>query len=219
MTAAIAKPLGHLLFYIYQFVGNYGLAIIILTILIRLILYPLTANQLKHSKRLQDVQPKIQELQKKHANDKETLNQKIMELYKEEKVNPAGGCLPMLIQMPIILGLFALLKNPVDYISNPSMLQAIHESFLWIPDLSHPDKWILPILAGVTTYFSFSMTSNMGQSSEKMKNPTMKMMQYIFPVMIVWWGHGFPAGLTLYWFISTLAQLGQQYIINKTKTS
>lgn len=216
MTAAIAKPLGHLLFFIYQYVGNYGIAIIVFTILVKLALYPLTADQLKHSKKLQDIQPKVAELQKKHAKDKETLNQKIMELYKEEKVNPARGCLPLLIQMPIILGLFALLKNPVAYIKDAGMLQAIHESFLYIPDLSQPDKWILPILAGVTTYFSFALTST---SPETANNPTMKMMKYIFPLMIVWWGRSFPAGLTLYWFISTLVQLVQQYFINRMKTS
>ena len=85
------------------------------------------------------VQPKIKEIQRKYANDKETLNIKMMELYKEEKFNPMKGCLPLLIQLPIIWGLFGLLRNPMKYISGDGMLIAIHESFLWIPDLSQPD--------------------------------------------------------------------------------
>lgn len=214
MIAAIAKPLGHLLFFLNGFVGNYGIAIIIFTIIIKFALYPLTAHQLKATKRMQEIQPKIQDIQKKYANDKEKMNTKIMELYKEEKVNPAGGCLPLLIQMPIIFGLFSLLRTPADYITDPILLQAVHDSFLWIPDLSQPDPWVLPILAGVSTYFSFNMSSQ-GTSAQ---NPSLKVLQYVFPVMIIWWGRSFPAGLTLYWFISTVFQLVQQFFTNKAKT-
>ena len=159
ITSAIAKPLGMLLFFINGFVGNYGIAIILFTIIVKSALYPLTAHQLKATKKMQDVQPKIQQLQKKYANNKEQLNVKLMELYKEEGVNPAGGCLPLLIQMPIIIGLFSLLRAPSDYISDPTLLQAVHDSFLWIPDLSQPDLWVLPILAGASTYFSFNLSN------------------------------------------------------------
>jgi YidC/Oxa1 family membrane protein insertase len=117
-----------------------------------------------------DVQPKIQALQKKYANDKEMLNIKMMELYKEEKFNPMRGCLPMLIQMPIIFGLFALLRNPTDFIESTTMLMAVHEAFLWMPDLSQPDPWILPILAGFSNIYFLLQTpgtvaSNMGDNS------------------------------------------------------
>ena len=106
------------------------------------------------------LQPKIKALQQKYANDKDTLNAKMADLYREEGINPAGGCLPMLIQMPIIFGLFALLRNPLAYMgSSERMLFAIHESFLWMTDLSQPDKWILPILAGIATFFAFSIRS------------------------------------------------------------
>lgn len=215
ITSAIAKPLGMLLFFLNSFVGNYGIAIILFTIIVKAALYPLTAHQLKATKKMQDIQPKIQELQKKYANNKEQLNVKLMELYKQENVNPAGGCLPLLIQMPIIIGLFSLLRTPSDYVTDPTLLQAVTDSFLWIPDLSQPDKWILPILAGVSTYFSFQLSNN----STAAQNPSLKIMQYMFPLLIIWWGRSFPAGLTLYWFVSTLFQLGQQFLTNRVKAA
>ncbi|MFA5527067.1 MAG: YidC/Oxa1 family membrane protein insertase [Peptostreptococcales bacterium] len=210
LTSLIAKPLGQLLIFLYGFIGNYGVTIIVFTIVIKFIMIPLTVHQLKSSKKMQEIQPKIQEIQKKYANNKEMMNQKTMELYKNAEINPLGGCLPLLIQMPIILGLFALLRTPQDYITDPGFLQVLHDSFLWVTDLSQPDKWILPILAGVTTYFSFSMTGS-GMES----NPSMKTMKYIFPVMILWMARSMPAGLSLYWFVSTLFQIGQQFFMNK----
>ncbi len=214
MTGIIAEPLGQLLYALYNFIGNYGITLIVFTIIVRAFLFPLYADQIKHSSKLQDVQPKIKDIQTRYANDKETMNAKMMELYKEEKVNPARGCLPLLIQMPIIIGLFALLRNPVAYIDNTTMLMAIHESFLWIADLSQPDLWVLPILAGVTTYISFSQTQT---SPEMQSNPTMVMMKYVFPIMIVWWGRSFPAGLTLYWFFGTFIQIFQTKGLNMWK--
>jgi YidC/Oxa1 family membrane protein insertase len=178
----------------------------------------LYAAQLKSSSRMKEFQPKMQAIQKKYANDKELLNMKLMELYKEEKYNPASGCLPMLIQMPIILALFVLLRNPIAFISDPQMLMAVHESFLWVPDLSQPDPWILPILAGIATFFSFSMTQAMSPSMDVGgANAMMKMMKYFFPVMIVWMGRSFPAGLTLYWFIGTLYMIAQTVVMKKLK--
>jgi YidC/Oxa1 family membrane protein insertase len=216
MTGIIAEPLGQLLFALYNFIGNYGITLIVFTIIVRAALFPLYADQIKHSSKLQDVQPKIKDIQTRYAGDKEAMNAKMMELYKEEKVNPARGCLPLLIQMPIIIGLFSLLRNPVLYISDPSMLMAIHENFLWIPDLSQPDLWILPILAGITTYISFAQTSSNPQIQG---NPTMVMMKYVFPIMIVWWGRSFPAGLSLYWFMGTFIQIFQTMGLNRWKAS
>jgi len=167
---------------------------------------------------MQDLQPKMAAIQKKYANDKEMMNQKMQELYQEEKFNPMLGCLPMLIQFPIIIGLFALLRNPIGYIDNSSMIMAVHESFLWIPDLSQPDSWILPIAAGITTYFSMSLSQSQSQmTSENAANPMMKMMKYFFPVMIVWMGRSFPAGLAIYWFLGNLIQVFQTIILNKLK--
>ena len=115
----------------------------------------------------------------------------------------------MLIQMPIIMGLFALLRNPMAYMNNDSMLFAVHEKFLWIMDLSQPDKWILPILAGIATFIAFSL--NQQQSDDAgaaaQMNGMMKMMKYIFPIMIVWMGRSFPSGLAVYWALGQVMQI------------
>ncbi|QHI73937.1 membrane protein insertase YidC [Aminipila terrae] len=213
----IAVPLGWLLSFIYSLLNDYGITLIIFTILVKGCLYPLYAAQIKSTAGMADIQPKIQALQRKYANDKETLNIKMMELYKEEKFNPMGGCLPMVIQMPIIFGLFALLRNPMAYISSDSMLLAIHESFLWIMDLSQPDLWILPIAAGITTFISFSQTQTQQGNVNNQMGPMMNIMKYLFPVMIVWMGRSFPAGITIYWFFGTLVQIGFNFRLNKLR--
>jgi len=160
---------------------------------------------------MSELQPKIKEIQEKYKNDPEKISIKTMELYKEHKINPFGGCLPMLIQLPVIFGMFTALRNPGMYVfGSEEIYRSIDTSFLWLSNLSDPDLWILPITAGITTYFS-SLTMATGKSD----NPTQKMMLYMMPVMIIWWGRSFPAGLTLYWVISNLFQVIQQVLINK----
>ena len=220
IIGVIAKPLGWLLFGLNNLVGIYGVALIILTIIIKLILYPLYVKQIKSTANMSKLQPKMKALQQKYADDRETLNIKMSELYKEENFNPMSGCLPMLVQMIIIFGLFALLRNPLLYISSDDMLFAIHESFLWMPDLCQPDKWILPIAAGVATFISFSMTSmqqlQMGAAGAQGQG-MMKVMKYIFPVMIVLMGRSFPAGLTIYWCLSQIIQIFFNLRMNKIR--
>ncbi|MDD2190442.1 MAG: YidC/Oxa1 family membrane protein insertase [Eubacteriales bacterium] len=220
IIGVIARPLGMLLSFLYNYIDNYGITLIIFTIIVKVCLFPLYADQVKHTAKMSAFQPKIQALQKKYANDKETLNLKMMELYKEEKFNPMRGCLPMLLQMPIIFGLFALLRNPTMFIESDKMLMAVHEAFLWIPDLSQPDPWILPILAGFSTFISFRQTQQQQQQQmsampENSMTSMMKMMQYFFPIMIVWMGRSFPAGLTVYWFIGTVLQIFQTRGLNR----
>ena len=209
ILGVIAKPLGWLLSFLYEFINDYGITIIVFTIIVKLCLYPLYIKQTKSMARMSQVQPKMAALQKKYAGDKETLNIKMAELYKDEKFNPMGGCLPMLIQMPIIMGLFALLRNPMAYMPNDNMLFAVHEQFLWIMDLSQPDKWILPILAGIATFiaFSFNQQPTGGVGAQAQMGGMMKMMKYIFPVMIIWMGRSFPAGLALYWALGQIMQI------------
>jgi YidC/Oxa1 family membrane protein insertase len=218
LLAVFAKPIALLLNLLYNIVdkldppsiiGSYGIAIVLLTLIVRGILFPLYSAQMKQSAKMQDLQPKMQQLQKQYGQDKEKYNQKIMELYQIEGVNPAKGCLPLIIQMPILFGLFAALRNPLMYMSQ-DMILAVHEKFLWIPDLSQPDKWILPILAGITTYFSYKITMSANPSTS---GNSMKVLQYIFPLMIVWWGRSFPAGLTIYWFVGTLFMCVQQHFV------
>lgn len=203
----IAKPMGWLLGLLYGFIQDYGITIILFTIIVKVCIYPLYIKQTKSMAKMQDVQPKMQALQKKYANDKETLNIKMSELYKEEKFNPMGGCLPMLIQMPIIMGLFALLRNPMMYISDSSMIFAFHESFLWIEDLSQPDPWILPIIAGIGTFISFTMNQALSDNTNAQSAGMMKMMKYLFPIMILWMARAFPSGLALYWAVSQVIQI------------
>lgn len=208
ILGVIAKPLGMLLDLLYSFIDNYGITIIVFTIIVKLCLYPLYIKQTKSTAKMAEVQPKMQALQRKYANDKETLNIKMAELYKEEKFNPMGGCLPMLIQMPIIMGLFALLRNPMMYMTDNSMIFAYHEPFVWISDLSQPDLWILPIIAGVATFISFSMTQALSDTeANHQMNGMMKMMKYIFPIMILWMARSFPSGLALYWAVSQIIQI------------
>lgn len=206
----LAKPLGWLLTLLYDLVGNYGICLIIVTLIVKLALYPVYKKQIFSTAGMMDIQPKMQELQRKYANDKETLNQKMAELYKEEGFNPMGGCLPMIVQMFVIMGLFGLLRNPMLYIADESMYFAIHERFLWIEDLSQPDLWILPIAAGVATFFSFWMnqqTNPNANSAVANGNIMNVIMKYFFPIMIVWLARTYPSGLAIYWFMSQFIQI------------
>ena len=207
ILGVIARPLGWLLDLMYGFISNYGITVIAFTLIVKLCLYPLYIKQTKSTVKMAEVQPKMMALQQKYANDKETLNIKMAELYKEEKFNPMGGCLPMLIQMPIIMGLFALLRNPMMYISDDSMIFAFHESFVWIKDLSQPDLWILPIAAGVATFFSFWMNQQSGLNPQAGSNMMTNIMKYFFPIMIVWLARSYPSALAIYWFMSQFIQI------------
>lgn len=212
----IAKPLALLLTLIYKLVGNYGISLILLTLIVKVCLYPLYLKQIKSTAGMQQMQPKIQEIQTKYANDREKMNEEMQKLYSESGFNPMGGCLPMIIQMPIIMGLFALLRNPMRYMDD-SMLFAVHESLLWIKDLAQPDLWILPIAAGLATYFSFSMTQNLtGQDMGQGQSMTM-IMKYFFPVSILVLARAYPAGLALYWAFGQLVQIFLNIHMNKVR--
>ncbi|WP_300328240.1 YidC/Oxa1 family membrane protein insertase [Fusobacterium sp.] len=183
----------------YGMTGSYGIAIILLTIFIKIVLLPLTLKQDKSMKEMKKLQPKIEEIKKMYSGDPQTMNQKTMELYKEHKVNPAGGCLPILIQLPILWALFGVLRKE-GVIPD--------ESFLWFT-LAAPDKfYILPVLNGVV---SFVQQKIMGTSD----NPQMKNMMYMFPIMMVFISYKLPGGLQLYWLVSSLTAVIQQYFIMK----
>ncbi|HCU07737.1 MAG TPA: protein translocase component YidC [Clostridiales bacterium] len=209
-----AGPIGSLLAYIYGFVNNYGLSIILLTVIVRICMLPLYSKQIKSSAAMAEIQPKLKEIQARYANDKETMNKKLQELYAKEKFNPMSGCLPLLVQMPIIMGLFSLLRNPLEYMSQPEMVVAVHEAFLWVPDLSQPDNWILPIAAGLSTFFTYSQT--MGSTPSDANN-MMSGMKYFFPIMIFMMGRTFPSGLALYWAVGNGLMIVQTYFLNKQK--
>ena len=218
----IAKPIGYLLALIYKLVGNYGISLIILTVIVKLVLYPLYAKQIKSTANMSEMSDKAKEIQTRYANDREKMNEEMQKLYAETGFNPMSGCLPMLIQFPIIMGLFALLRNPMKYMpDDPSLMFANHESFLWIKDLAQPDLWILPIAAGLATFFAFSMNSAM-QMQQPGANPGQQkamnaIMKYFFPLSILWLARSYPAGLAIYWAGGQFMQIFFNLRINKIK--
>ena len=183
-----------------KYVGNFGVSIIIVTILIKIMLLPLTLKQDKSMKEMKKLQPELEKIKKDYAHDKQMLNIKTMELYKEHKVNPLGGCLPLLLQLPILFALFGVLRNGI--IPKDS-------SFLWMK-LSEPDPFfILPVLNGAV---SFLQQKLMGSADS---NPQMKNMMYVFPIMMIMFSLKMPSGLQLYWLTSSILAVVQQYFIMK----
>ena len=183
-----------------KYVGNFGISIIIVTIIIKILLLPLTLKQDKSMKEMKKLQPELEKIKQKYANDKQMLNIKTMELYKEHKVNPLGGCLPLLLQLPILFALFGVLRNGI--IPKDS-------SFLWLK-LSVPDPfYVLPVLNGAVSFFQQKL---MGSADS---NPQMKNMMYIFPIMMIMFSLKMPSGLQLYWLTSSILAVVQQYFIMK----
>lgn len=183
-----------------KYVGNFGVSIIIVTILIKIALLPLTLKQDKSMKEMKKIQPELEKIKEKYANDKQMLNIKTMELYKEHKVNPLGGCLPLLIQLPILIALFGVLRNGI--IPQDS-------SFLWLKLSDKDPYYILPILNGAVSFFQQKL---MGSADS---NPQMKNMMYIFPIMMIYISYKMPSGLQLYWLTSSILAVVQQYFIMK----
>ena len=178
---------------------SYGISIIILTIAIKAVLAPLTAKQVKSMKGMQKLQPKMKEIQQKYKNDPQKAQQEIAKMYKEMGVNPLSGCLPLLVQMPFLISIFYALQN---YPYDPA-----YESFLWLPSLGAADHlYILPVLSALSTYVMSRQTAtdNSGQQ---------KIMQIVMPLFIGYISLNFPSGLVIYWVVSNLFQLVQQFFI------
>ena len=179
--------------------ANYGIAIILVTILVKALMYPLTAKQVRSMKAMQDLQPALKKLQKDYKNNPQLLQQKMAELYKEAGVNPLAGCLPLLIQMPILMGVYYCLYG-YSYSGDPT--------FLWLTSLSDTDPlYVLPILSALTTYIQQKQTmANNGQDNQQMK-----IMSYMMPLFIGWISLNFPSGLVVYWVTMNLCQIAQQW--------
>ena len=181
--------------------GNYGLAIIILTVIIKVLLYPLTQKQLKSMKAMQELQPKLKKIQEKYKDNPQMLQQKMTQLYQNAGVNPLAGCLPLLIQMPILMAMYYALFS-FDYGETVP-------SFLWIENLSHPDPfYILPLLSALTTFL---------QQKISMTEPTQqtRIFMVVMPLFIGFISLNFPAGLVLYWVTMNVVQIVQQWWISK----
>lgn len=177
-------------------VANYGLAIVLMTVVIKMALYPLTAKQVKSMKGLQIVQPKMKELQEKYKSNPEKLQKEMAILYKEMGVNPLAGCLPLVVQMPILIGIFYAIRD-FHYVNTPM--------FLWMKDLAMPDPlYVLPVLSAVTTWYQQKQTTTeMTQQN--------RMMMIFMPLFIGWISTTFPAGLVVYWVMSNIIQIAQQW--------
>lgn len=181
--------------------ANYGLAIILLTIAIKIAMYPLTVSQIKSMKEMAFIQPKMKELQEKHKGNPEKLNKELAELYKTHKVNPLSGCLPLILQMPFLIAIFYAIRD-YQYVGEPS--------FLWMSNLAAPDPiYILPVISAAATFFQTRMSTAPEQMEQQ------KIMLIFMPLFILWISISFPAGLVLYWAVSTLVQIIQQYYLYK----
>ncbi len=192
-------------------IPSYAVAIILLTILIKLVLYPLTRLQMRSMLQMQLLQPELQAIQKKYAKDKEMLQKKMMELYKEHKVNPMAGCLLLLAQMPFLIALYRALWDFPYAVTE-------HAGFFWLQTLSMRDPYyILPVLAGATTYFQSKMTmpNTLPNGETNPAQQTQKMMLIFLPLFIGWISSTLPAGLSVYWVTFNLMSIIQQYFINK----
>lgn len=195
----LGKPLFLVMHFIYKFVHNWGLTIIILTVLLRIILFPLNHKSLKAMKKMSDLAPEIQKLQKKYKDDPQKLQQEMMKLYAEHGANPMSGCLPIIVQIPIFIALYNVLMVTVELKNVP---------FLWVPDLADKDPYyILPILMGLSMIAQQWITP----SSDKNQKMIMYIMAGVFTFMFM----NFPAGLVLYWLTNNILGIFQSFIINK----
>ena len=205
-----AKPMFHFMQFLYGIFGNYGIAIIIMTIIIKVAFIPLTHKSTKSMKEMQRIQPELTKLKEKYKNDPTSMNREMMDLYKKHKVNPLGGCLPMVIQIPVFIALYNVLLVSIELRHAPF--------FWWIHDLSAPDALIhvmgfpvgpLPVLMGISMFVMQKMTPT--TITDPMQQKIMLWMPVIFSVMFF----TFPAGLVLYWLVNNSLQIVQQYVTNK----
>ncbi|MDO6582926.1 membrane protein insertase YidC [Photobacterium sp. 2_MG-2023] len=198
----IASPLHKLLSIIHDFVANWGIAIIILTFIVRGVMFPLTKAQYTSMAKMRMLQPKLQAMRERFGDDRQRMSQEMMEMYKKEKVNPLGGCLPLILQMPIFIALYWALMESVELRHAPF--------FGWIHDLSAQDPYyVLPILMGVTMFLIQKM------SPTTVTDPMQQKIMTFMPVLFTGFFLFFPAGLVLYWLVSNIVTLIQQYIIFK----
>ncbi len=187
---------------LHKVIPNYGLVIIVFTILLKVLFHPLTHKSVTSATKMQELQPKMAALKEKYKNDPQRMNQEIMKLYKDQGVNPFGGCLPLLVQMPVFYGLFVVFRSTIE-------LRGANFIF-WLNDLSQMDRYyILPIIMAVTMFWQQKMT---------IKDPKQMPMVYLMPILFFFLFKSFPAGLTLYWtFFNILSLIEQYYIKSKTK--
>lgn len=236
-NAAIFEPLYNALILIYNLVPDIGFAIILLTVIIRLTLNPISKKGLESQKKMRELQPKIKELQKKYSDDKQLQSQKVLELYQKEKINPASGCLPLIVQMIFLIALYRVFliglnaeqvtDNLYSFISNPERINPISLGFF---DLSAPSIQLTIIAAALQFWQSKLMLGKMDKNKEDSKQKKessssteepnfseimQKQMLFLGPIMTLLIGSRFPSGLVVYWIVTTVFMIFQQYQIEK----
>lgn len=224
------QPIFNIFVGIYNLIPDVGITILIITILIKVVLYPLTNKSIVAQKSLTDLQPKLEEVKKKYKDNQQQVAQETMKLYKEHKVNPFGSCLPLLIQLPIFIALYVVLRDGLttsnfdllySFVKSPGQINPIS---LGLVDLQHPNI-ILAVLAGAAQFWQAKMmtrkkppaAAGAGGKDENMMAMMNKQMLYFLPVMTIIIGIKLPGGLSLYWFFSTLLTALQQLVLFKKK--
>jgi YidC/Oxa1 family membrane protein insertase len=203
----IARILLRAINFIHNIIPNWGFSIIVLTFIIKILFFPLTYSSTRSMAKMQELQPKIKALRARYKKAKQDIalrrkmNEEMMKLYKEHGINPAGGCLPILVQIPIFWGFFRLLVVSIEFRQSPFIL--------WIRDLSVKDPYyVTPVLMGITQFISQKMTPTSA-------DPTQQKMMLIMPVIMTIFFMNFQSGLVLYWLTNNVLQIGQQYIMNR----
>ena len=197
----IAKPLFWLLQFLHGLVGNWGWSIVLLTVLIKAAFYPLSAASYKSMAKMKEVTPRLMALREKYGDDKQKLNVAMMELYKNEKINPLGGCLPILVQIPVFIALYWVLLASAEMRNQPWIL--------WVTDLATPDPWfILPLLMMATMWIQYKLNPT---PPDPVQAKVMAAMPFIFGIMFFM----FPAGLVLYWLVNNILSIAQQWYVTK----
>jgi YidC/Oxa1 family membrane protein insertase len=194
-------------------IPSYGLAIIFFTIAVKLLLFPLTRMQMRSMSAMQELQPKIKAIQEKYKDKPEKSQQEMMKLYKEKGANPFAGCLPLLIQMPIIFALFTSLRTFFDPVNHPSFVNLAKANFLWVPNLGQPDPIVLPLLTVLATFGQQYMSS---MASAGKIDQTQRTMLIVMPLFVGWIARTLPAGLTLYWVMFSLVSAVEMVVIRRT---
>ncbi len=221
------RPLFNLLIFLYSNIpgADFGVAIIVLTLIVRIVFFPLSIKALVSQRELNKLQPKIKELQEKHKGDKQALGQATMQLYKEHKINPLSGCLPILIQLPVLIALYSALNSGLkpeslvglySFVDHPEKINQIALGFINLAEKSY----LIAILAGVLQWFqmklaTLSQVSNLKNNTNSQMPDMSKQMLYFFPVMVIIIAWNLPTGLTLYWVAATVFSIFEQLYINR----
>jgi YidC/Oxa1 family membrane protein insertase len=213
----LGVPILQLMNWVYRHVGNYGVAIILLTVVSKVLFYPLTVKSMRSMKAMQALAPQINQLRSKYKNDPQRMQRETLDLYRKHKVNPAGGCLPMIAQIPIFYALYLALSVSVElqgaeflcFGRMPAWIPLLGGADLWICDLANYDPtYILPVLMGVTMFVQQKMTPVAGDPRQA---KMMLFMPFVFTFMFL----NLPAGLVLYWTVSNVLQIAQQWYMDR----